>query len=378
MDKRDYYDVLGASRNASGDELKKAYRRKARELHPDQNKDNPGAAEEFKAVNEAYDVLKDPSKKQVYDQFGHDGLSSAGASSGFSTSGDFGSVFTDVFGDIFGDFMGGGRSRANTRAARGADLRYDLRINLAEAFTGTSKTVTVQSSAACKSCDGKGTEGGAAPQQCPTCSGSGKVRAQQGFFTIERTCPTCQGVGMVIRNPCTNCAGAGRVKEDRMIKIEVPPGVDTGTRIRLAGRGDAGMRGGGPGDLYVFVDIAEHEVFSRSDSDLYCRMPIAMTTAALGGEIEVPTISGERTKVKILSGSQSGRRMRLAGKGMPGLKNPSVRGDMFIELFVETPVNLSSKQKDLLREFEKGGNNNSPESDSVFSKVKRFWDDVSS
>lgn len=378
MDKRDYYDVLGASRNASGDELKKAYRRKARELHPDQNKDNPGAAEEFKAVNEAYDVLKDPSKKQVYDQFGHDGLSSAGASSGFSTSGDFGSVFTDVFGDIFGDFMGGGRSRANTRAARGADLRYDLRINLAEAFTGTSKTVTVQSSAACKACDGKGTEGGAAPQQCPTCSGSGKVRAQQGFFTIERTCPTCQGVGMVIRNPCTNCAGAGRVKEDRTIKIEVPPGVDTGTRIRLAGRGDAGMRGGGPGDLYVFVDIAEHEVFNRSDSDLYCRMPIAMTTAALGGEIEVPTISGERTKVKILSGSQSGRRMRLAGKGMPGLKNPSVRGDMFIELFVETPVNLSAKQKDLLREFEKGGKNNSPESDSVFSKVKRFWDDVSS
>ena len=378
MDKRDYYDVLGVSRNASGDELKKAYRRKARELHPDQNKDKPGAAEEFKAVNEAYDVLKDPSKKQVYDQFGHDGLSSAGASSGFSASGDFGSVFSDVFGDIFGDFMGGGRSRASTRAARGADLRYDLRINLAEAFTGTSKTVTVQSSAACKSCDGKGTEGGVVPQQCPTCSGSGKVRAQQGFFTIERTCPTCQGVGRVIRNPCTNCAGAGRVKEDRTIKIEVPPGVDTGTRIRLAGRGDAGMRGGGPGDLYVFVDIPEHEVFSRNDSDLYCRMPIAMTTAALGGEIEVPTISGERTKVKILPGSQSGRRMRLAGKGMPGLKNPNLRGDMFIELFVETPVNLSSKQKDLLREFEKGGKNNSPESASVFSKVKRFWDDVSS
>ena len=215
------------------------------------------------------------------------------------------------------------------------------------------------------------------PQQCPTCSGSGKVRAQQGFFTIERTCPTCQGVGRVIRNPCKSCAGAGRVKEDRTIKIEVPPGVDTGTRIRLAGRGDAGMRGGGAGDLYVFVDIAEHDMFSRNESDLYCRMPIAMTTAALGGEIEVPTISGDRKKVKILPGSQSGRRMRLAGNGMRELKRPSVRGDMFIELFVETPVNLNSKQKDLLREFEKRGNNNSPESDSVFSKVKRFWDDVS-
>lgn len=377
MDKRDFYDVLGVARNATADEIKKAYRRKARDLHPDQNSDNPRAAEDFKAVNEAYDVLKDPSKKQMYDQFGHDGLSAAGSASGFQGREDFGSFFSDVFGDIFGEAMGG-RGRSRSQAVRGSDLRFDLRLKLEEAFTGVDKTVSVESSATCKACNGMGTDGGVSPPQCPTCSGSGRVRAQQGFFTMERTCPTCQGGGRVVRDPCKSCAGAGRVRDGRTVRVSVPPGVETGTRIRLSGRGDAGVRGGTPGDLYVFVEIKEHDIFARDETDIYCTVPVSMTTAALGGEVEVPTIGGERSKVRIPAGSQSRRRMRLAGKGMPRLRNASQRGDMYIELLVETPVNLSARQKDLLREFDQHGRNNSPQEESFFGKVKRFLGDVKS
>ena len=377
MEKRDFYDVLGVARNANADEIKKAYRRKARDLHPDQNSSNPRAAEDFKAVNEAYDVLKDPSKKQMYDQFGHDGLSAAGGASGFQGREDFGSFFSDVFGDIFGEAMGG-RGRSRSQAVRGSDLRFDLRLKLEEAFTGVDKTVSVESSATCKACNGMGTDGGVSPPQCPTCSGSGRVRAQQGFFTMERTCPTCQGGGRVVRDPCKSCAGAGRVREGRTVRVSVPPGVETGTRIRLSGRGDAGVRGGTSGDLYVFVEIEEHDIFARDETDIHCTVPVSMTAAALGGEVEVPTIGGERSKVRIPAGSQSRRRMRLAGKGMPRLRNASQRGDMYIELLVETPVNLSARQKELLREFDQHGRNNSPQEESFFGKVKRFLGDVKS
>ena len=379
MSKRDYYDVLGIAKGASADEIKKAYRRKAKELHPDRNADNPDAESQFKEANEAYEVLKDGDKKAAYDRFGHaafeGGMGGGGRPGGGFGGGqqDFTDAFSDMFGDLFGDFgRGGGGGR---RAARGSDLRYNLRISLEEAFAGMQKSINVPTSVACNSCSGTGAEGGSEPTTCPTCSGMGKVRAQQGFFTVERTCPTCSGLGQIIKDPCKVCSGAGRVEKDRALSVNIPAGVETGTRIRLAGEGEAGMRGGPAGDLYIFIEVREHKLFERDGTNLFCRVPVSMGTAALGGSIEVPTIDGGRGRVQIPAGSQSGRQMRLRSKGMPALRGGST-GDMFIELAVETPVNLTARQKELLREFEDLSEENNPESSSFFSSVKSFWDSM--
>jgi molecular chaperone DnaJ len=378
MAKRDFYEVLGVNRGASAEELKKAYRTKAKELHPDRNSDNPNAEAQFKEVNEAYDVLKDADKKAAYDRFGHaafeGGMGGGGRGRpGQGGQGDFASAFSDVFEDLFGDFMGGRGGQQRSRAQRGSDLRYNLRVSLEESFTGVQKTINVPTSIACDTCRGTGAEGGAEPVTCPTCSGMGKVRAQQGFFTIERTCPTCNGMGQTIKNPCKSCSGAGRVEQERALSVNIPAGVETGTRIRLAGEGEAGLRGGPSGDLYIFIEVKEHAIFQREGVHLFCRVPVTMPTAAMGGEVEVPTIDGGKSRVKVPPGSQTGKQMRLRGKGMPALRGGG-SGDMLIELAVETPVNLTSRQKELLREFEKLSEDNNPEGSSFFSKVRNFWD----
>ena len=380
MSKRDFDEVLGVSRGASADEIKKAYRKKAKELHPDRNKDNPNAETQFKEVGEAYDVLKDADKRAAYDRFGHaafEGGMGGGARPGGPGQGDFASAFSDVFDDLFGDFMGGQRGGAGgrQRAARGSDLRYNLRVTLEDAYSGLQKSITVPTSVQCGSCNGSGAEGGAEPTTCPTCSGMGKVRAQQGFFTVERTCPTCSGLGQTIKNPCKGCGGAGRVEKERALSVNIPAGVETGTRIRLSGEGEAGLRGGPPGDLYIFIEVAKHKLFDRDENHLFCHVPVSMTTAALGGDLEVPTIDGGRARVKIPAGSQAGRQMRLRGKGMPALRGGGA-GDMFIELAVETPVNLTSRQKEILKEFDSLSEDNNPESKSFFSSVKTFWDSM--
>jgi len=383
MAKRDYYETLGVARGADADEIKKAYRKKARELHPDRNKDDPGAEAAFKEVNEAYEVLKDEQKKAAYDRFGHQAFeagmgASAGGAQGFRNRGDFASTFSDVFDDLFGDFMGGrGGAGGRPRAARGADLRYNLRISLEEAFGGLQKTITVPTSATCDACHGTGAEGGAEPQTCPTCAGAGKVRASQGFFTVERTCPTCNGLGQIIKNPCHVCHGAGRVEKEKTLSVNIPAGVETGTRIRLAGEGEAGLRGGPTGDLYIFIEVRDHALFQRDGAHLYCRVPVSMVTAALGGDIEVPTIDGGKSRVRIPEGSQTGRQMRLRGKGMPQLRARD-HGDMMIELAVETPVNLTPKQKELLQEFDRISESNNPQSAGFFRTVKGFWDSMKS
>ena len=379
MSKRDYYEVLGVSKGANADEIKKGYRQKAKQLHPDRNSDNPNAEAEFKEANEAYEVLKDADKKAAYDRFGHaafeGGMGGRPGGGGMGGGGDFASAFSDVFDDLFGDMMGGRRGGGGQRAERGSDLRYSLRISLEDAFNGLQKTIQVTTAVGCDTCSGTGAESGAEPQNCPTCAGMGKVRASQGFFTVERACPTCSGMGQIIKNPCKSCGGAGRVEKERSLSVNIPPGVETGTRIRLSGEGEAGMRGGPTGDLYIFIEVAEHQLFQRDGSNLYCHVPVSMISAAMGGDIEVPTIDGGRSRVKIPSGSQSGRQMRLRGKGMPALRGGAA-GDMMIELAVETPVNLTSRQKELLAEFEKLSEENNPESSGFFKKVKSFWDDM--
>lgn len=381
MSKRDYYDVLGVSKGASADEIKKGYRKKAKELHPDRNADNPNAEAQFKEANEAYEVLKNADKKAAYDRYGHaafeGGMGGGGRPGGHPGQGDFASAFSDVFDDLFGDFMGrgGGQGGGRSRAARGSDLRYNMRISLEEAYAGAQKTINVPTSVGCDACSGTGAEGGAEPVTCPTCSGMGKVRAQQGFFTVERTCPTCNGMGQTIKNPCGSCHGQGRVEKEQQLNVNIPAGVETGTRIRHAGAGEAGMRGGPSGDLYVFIEVNDHEIFERDGNHLFCRVPVSMTSAAMGGDIEVPTIDGGRSRVKIPAGSQSGRQMRLRGKGMPALRGAGA-GDMFIELAVETPVNLTTRQKELLMEFEKLAEDNNPQSSSFFKSVKGFWDSM--
>ena len=380
MAKRDYYDVLGIAKGSSADEIKKGYRKKARELHPDHNADNPKAEDQFKEANEAYEVLKDGDKKAAYDRYGHAAFEGGmggggGRQGGGGGHGDFGSAFSDVFDDLFGNFAGGQRGGGGRRAARGSDLRYNLRISLEDAFAGMQKAINVPTSVACDGCEGTGAEGGAKPSTCPTCSGMGKVRAQQGFFTVERTCPTCSGLGQIINNPCKSCSGAGRVEKDRSLSVNIPAGVETGTRIRLSGEGEAGMRGGPSGDLYIFIEVSDHKLFERDGLSLFCRVPVSMSTAALGGSIEVPTIDGGRGRVQIPAGSQAGRQMRLRSKGMPALRGGGA-GDMFIELAVETPVNLTSRQKEILKEFDELSTDNNPESSSFFSSVKSFWDSM--
>jgi molecular chaperone DnaJ len=382
MAKRDYYDILGVSKNATAEEIKKGYRQKAKELHPDRNTGNPNAEAQFKEANEAYEVLKDADKKAAYDRYGHaafeGGMGGNGGArrpgGGFGGQGDFASAFSDVFDDLFGDMMSGrGNGRGGQRATRGSDLRYNLRVSLEEAYAGLQKTITVPTALTCSTCKGSGAEGGSEPSSCPTCAGMGKVRAQQGFFTVERTCPTCSGAGQIIKNPCASCGGQGRVQKDRSLSVNIPAGVETGTRIRLSGEGEAGLRGGPSGDLYIFIEVADHPLFQRENQHLFCHVPVSIVAASLGGDIEVPNIDGGRSRVKIPAGSQSGKQMRLRGKGMPALRGGSY-GDMYIELAVETPVNLTPRQKELLREFDKLSEDNNPESSGFFKKVKTFWD----
>lgn len=384
MAKRDYYEVLGVARGASADDIKKAYRSKAKELHPDRNKDCKVSESAFKDVNEAYECLKDDQKKAAYDRFGHAAFENGGGGFGRGGNGhgDFGSAFADVFEDLFGDMMGRrpGAGGSRSRATRGQDLRYNLRVSLEEAFGGAQKAISVPGSVACGACSGTGAEGSVEPATCPTCSGMGKVRASQGFFTVERTCPTCNGQGQIIKNPCKECHGAGRIEKERTLSVNIPAGVETGTRIRLAGEGEAGMRGGPAGDLYIFIEVMEHAIFLRDGRTLACQVPVSMTSAALGGEIEVPTIDGGRSRVKIPPGTQSGKQLRLRGKGMPPLRHgPGMNGeagDMLIELSVETPVNLTARQRDILREFDEIKADNSPQSQGFFQKIKGFWDEM--
>lgn len=376
MSKQDFYELLGVSRGASADEIKRAYRTKAKELHPDRNPDCNRSEADFKAVNAAYECLKDPQKKAAYDRHGHAAFENGGF--GQQGGGDFNSAFSDVFEDLFGEMMGRRGGGGRSRATRGQDLRYDLSVTLEEAFSGLRKTITLPGTAPCTGCEGTGAEGATEPATCPTCAGMGQVRAQQGFFAVERTCPTCAGMGQIIKNPCKQCAGSGRSETDRTLSVNIPAGVETGTRIRLAGEGEPGLRGGPAGDLYIFIEVTEHPIFIRDGRMLACRVPVSMSAAALGGEIEVPTIEGGRSRVKIPAGSQSGRQMRLRGKGMPPLRHgPGMNaefGDMLIELMVETPVNLTPRQKELLREFDGIDADNSPNSQSFFQKVRDFWE----
>lgn len=380
MSKRDYYEVLGVSKGAGADELKKAYRKQAMKYHPDRNPGDAEAEARFKELNEAYDVLKDEQKRAAYDRFGHgafEGGMGGGGGGGFS---DFSSAFGGGFADIFDEMFGGGRGgsgRGRGGPARGHDLRYNMEISLEEAFAGKKATIQVPTSVSCESCDGSGAKSGSGVSNCGTCGGIGRVRAQQGFFTIERTCPSCGGEGQVIKDPCDSCGGTGRQHKEKTLEVTVPAGVEEGTRIRLAGEGEAGMRGAPPGDLYIFLSIKPHRIFQRDGATIMCRVPIPMTTAALGGTIEVPAIDGTKARVTIPSGTQTGQQFRLKGKGMSVLRSP-LRGDMFIEAAVETPVNLSKRQKELLEEFAEAGGerDHSPESSGFFKRVKELWDDL--
>jgi molecular chaperone DnaJ len=378
MAKRDYYEILGVKRSATEQDVKGAYRSLAKEFHPDRNAGDKEAERRFKEVNEAYEALKDPQKRAAYDQFGHaafEGGMGGRGPGGFGP--DFASSMSDIFDDLFGDFMGGGRrggqGRGRTGREAGADLRYNLEITLHEAFVGKTAQIRVPASVKCEKCSGTGAKPGTKPKICATCGGMGKVRASQGFFTIERTCPVCQGRGETIDDPCPDCSGAGRVQKERTLSVNIPAGVEDGTRIRLAGEGEAGLRGGTPGDLYIFLSIKPHEFFQRDGADIFCKVPISMTTAALGGQIEVPTLEGT-TRVKIPEGTESRNQFRLRGKGMPVLR-AKVTGDMYIEVDVETPKNLTRRQRELLEEFERASHKEtSPESAGFFSRVKEFFE----
>ncbi len=369
MAKRDFYDVLGVGRGTDAAAMKKAYRSLAMKYHPDRNQGDAEAEKYFKEVNEAYDVLRDDQKRATYDQFGHaafEGGSQPGA-------GGFGGGFADIFDEMFGD-MAGSRRGGEARG-RGSDLRYNMEITLEDAFRGSKTRIRVPSMSVCESCDGGGSEGGAVPASCGTCGGRGRVRTTQGFFTMERTCPACGGAGQVIENPCRSCNGAGRVHKERTLSVTIPEGVDDGTRIRLSGEGEAGLRGGPSGDLYIFLQIRPHKLFARDGGDLYCQVPITMAKAALGGSIEVPTIEETRARLTIPGGTQTGGRFRLRGKGMTALHGGR-RGDMYVEVQVETPVNLSDKQRELLEAFTTAGKGRStnPKSEGFLQKVKELWD----
>jgi len=371
MSKRDFYEILEVQRTASDGELKTAYRKLAMKWHPDRNPGDKDCEHKFKEINEAYDVLKDEQKRAAYDRFGHAAFEQ-GAGGGHGFGSDFASSFSDIFEDLFG--MGGGRrgGRGGGRE-RGADLRYNMEITLEEAYAGKTAQIRIPTSVTCEACSGNGAKAGSKPKTCPTCGGAGKVRHTQGFFTLERTCVGCQGRGQVIDNPCPNCSGSGRVTRERTLSVNVPPGVEDGTRIRLAGEGEAGVRGGPSGDLYIFLSLAGHELFQRDGADLHCRVPISMVTAALGGEFEVPSIDGSRSRVKVPAGTQSGRRFRLGGKGMPVLRAKQ-SGDMYVQVVVETPQNLTKRQRELLAEFDKlSSQDTHPEAAGFFARVKDFF-----
>ncbi len=374
MAKRDYYETLGLARGASEQELKSAYRRLAKELHPDRNPGDDNSEIRFKELNEAYEVLKDPQKRAAYDHFGHAAFEHGGGGArGFGPY--FASSMSDIFDELFGEFMGGRRGqRSRSARERGADLRYNLEISLSDAYVGKTAQIRVPTSVSCETCSGSGARSGTKPTTCPTCGGHGKVRASQGFFTIERTCPACQGRGETIEDPCHTCHGSGRVTKERTLSVNIPPGVEDGTRIRLAGEGEAGLRGGPAGDLYIFLSIKPHEFFQRDGADIFCKVPIAMTTASLGGQIEVPTVEGGVTRIKIPEGSESGKQFRLKGKGMPVLRS-KVNGDMYIQVEVETPKSLTKRQRELLEEFERESHKEtSPESAGFFARVKDFFE----
>lgn len=376
MAKSDYYDLLGVSKGASDDDIKKAYRKQAMQYHPDRNQGDPKAEQKFKEISEAYEILKDPQKRSAYDQYGHSAFEQGGGrpGGGFHPGAEgfefnFGGSFSDVFEEIFN----GGR-RAPETNSRGSDLRYDTEITLEEAFQGVTKTIKVATLKSCGDCKGSGGQDGAKPKTCPHCQGRGKIRAQQGFFTIERPCSSCDSMGQVIDKPCKTCKGHGRVRGEKTLTVNIPKGVDEGSRIRLTGEGEAGLRGGPTGDLYAFIHIKPHTFFERDGSALYCRVPVSMTTAALGHQIDVPTIDGTKARISIPEGAQSGKQLRLKGKGMTALRSNS-RGDMYIQVLVETPQNLSKKQRELLEEFEKASEKtkSSPEADGFFQKMKDLF-----
>jgi len=375
MAKRDYYEVLGVSRTASADEIKKAYRRLAMKHHPDRNKDDTEAEGKFKEAKEAYEVLSDTETRATYDRFGHDGLSSTrgGGAGGYGAEG-----FGDIFGDVFGDIFGGGRQRGS-QVFRGADLGYELRLDLENAVSGDSVTIDVPTQVSCETCDGSGAKKGTEPIKCSTCGGVGQVRMQQGFFSIQQTCPACKGAGTTVGDPCSDCHGRGRVRKTKTLSVKVPAGVDDGDRIRLSGEGEAGRNGGPPGDLYVEIRVNPHKLFTRDAADLACEVPISIATATLGGEVELPTLDGN-VALKVPAGTQSGKVFRLRGKGVSTVRDAR-QGDLFAKVAVETPINLSSEQKDLLQQFEQsiqaGGEKHSPRAGGWLDTVKRFFDRIS-
>ena len=380
---RDYYDILGVERSADEAALKSSFRKLAMEHHPDRNGGCEEAAGRFKEINEAYSVLSDPQKRAAYDRFGHAGVNgAAGGGGGGGQFHDVNDIFNEVFGDVFGD-MFGGRGRQRSGPARGQDLRYDLEITLEQAYAGSEVEITVPASINCETCDGSGARPGTSPTVCGGCGGAGRVRASQGFFSIERACPRCGGSGRLVLDPCEDCHGHGQVRKQRTLQVRIPAGVDDGARIRLAGEGDAGARGGPRGDLYIFLSVRPHELFDRDGLDLLCTVPVPMAVAALGGEIEAPCLMGGdncdgecRIEVKVPEGSQTGRTVRLKGRGMPSLRSRE-RGDLVVELFVETPTKLTARQKELMREFsEICSEQQHPKSASFIGKAKRFWEDV--
>lgn len=367
--KVDFYETLGVSKGADDKELKSAFRKLAMQFHPDRNPDDASAEQRFKEINEAYECLKDPQKRAAYDRFGHAAFEAGGmgGGQGFGPGG-----FADIFEDIFGDMMGR-RGRSSGGRERGADLRYNMEITLEEAFTGKTAQIHVPTSVTCDECSGSGARPGTQPVTCSMCSGTGRVRASQGFFSIERTCPQCQGRGQTIQDPCPKCSGQGRITEERSLSVNIPAGIEDGTRIRLAGEGEAGLRGGPSGDLYIFLSTRPHELFQRDGADLFCKVPISMTSAALGGSFEVATLDGTQTRVKVPEGTQNGKQFRLRGKGMPVLRQPTV-GDLYIQVSIETPQNLTRRQRELLEEFERiSSSENNPQSTGFFSKMKDFF-----
>ncbi len=368
--KADFYQTLGVQKGADEKQLKAAFRKLAMDCHPDRHPDDKTAEHRFKILSEAYDTLKDPQKRAAYDRFGHAAFENGGMGNGAGGFG--GGGFSDIFEDIFGDMMGGRQRRSSGGRERGADLRYNMEISLEEAFGGKTAQIRVPSSISCTGCSGSGAKPGTQPVTCATCNGHGKVRASQGFFSIERTCPTCQGRGQTIKDPCPKCSGQGRIVEERALSVNIPAGIEDGTRIRLANEGEAGMRGGPAGDLYIFLSVKPHEFFQRDGADLYCTAPISMITAALGGSFEVATLDGTQTRVKVPEGTQNGRQFRLKGKGMPVLRQPTV-GDLYIQTAVETPQNLTRRQRELLEEFEQlSSQDNSPQSSGFLSRMKDF------
>ncbi|HWJ72671.1 MAG TPA: molecular chaperone DnaJ [Kaistia sp.] len=375
MAKVDYYEVLGVARDADDKVLKAAFRKLAMQFHPDRNPGDHGAEAKFKEINEAYEKLRDPQKRAAYDRFGHAAFDGGGGGpQGFS--GDFGSSMSDIFDDIFGEFMGGRRGQrqgGGNGRERGADLRYNMEITLEEAYSGKTAEIRVPTKIACEACAGTGAKPGSHPKICTTCDGHGRVRAAQGFFSIERTCPTCGGRGEIISDPCEACGGSGRQTQERTLQVNIPAGIEDGTRIRLSGEGEAGLRGGPAGDLYLFLSVKPHQLFQREGADIFCRVPISITTAALGGQFDVPTVEGGKTRVKVPDGTQTGKQFRLKGKGMPVLRSAQM-GDMYIQVVVETPSNLSRRQRELLEEFEQASSEeNNPESAGFFARIRDFF-----